>query len=178
MNYAQARSKFKNGDVVFFAGGKKNIIRHAITWFTNGPHYHVAIAFWARVGETKRLLISEATPDGYRVTNLSFYAARDMTVFRCPVPWGAIQGSVEGTNNVAYSFLDILVIGLHEKFGMPLPEASDVTIPGAASSCSVVVARLLKGAGATGIEIMVSPEKLLAQLSRHHDPVMKVVGKF
>lgn len=160
MNYYEARDQFQDGDIVFFSGGAKNPIRRAITWFTNSSYYHVGIAFWATIEGQRKLLLAESQPGGYRVVNLGFYKDRDMTVLSCPVPWNKIADEVvSNTGVVGYGFIDLALIGLHEKFGMPITDETD----GPGDACSVVVAKILKSAGLK-LRTMVSPQRLFDQL--------------
>lgn len=163
MNYRELRDQFKSGDVVFFSKGKKNIVRRLITWFTNGPHYHVGFVFWMLTDSgNSRLMLAESQPGGYRIINLSAYRDRGMTVFRCPVDWHLISERViESAGDVPYDFLDMALVGLHEKFGTPIP---NITGPG--EVCSVMVSKILQGAGMTGIVTMVSPQRLCEQLTK------------
>lgn len=170
MKYEDTRDLFRNGDVVFFSGGKKSLVRRAITWFTNGPIYHVGIAFWMNDGTDDRLMLAEAQPDGFRIINLSNYKDRDMTVFRSLVPWENIATVIsDSTGRVSYDFIDLLFIGLHEKFGMPIPNIS-----GPGEVCSVIVAKILSNAGVKGLDVMSSPMKLYKQFCRIERPLFKV----
>lgn len=163
MTYDEARDEFQNGDVVFFSAGKRNIVRRAICWFTRGKYYHVGIVFWvlADTGDA-RLMLAEAQPDGYRIVNLGFHNERNMCVFRDVVPWSAIGNTVlDRTGATDYSYMDLLYIGMHERFGVNIPaEAS-----GSGDVCSVVTSKILQFGGARGIETMVSPQRLFEQLS-------------
>jgi len=111
---------------VFFFNGEKNIVRSAISWFTRSPHYHVNIAFWMQGREgTERLMLAESQPGGFRLINLGFCRDRTMTVFERPVDWGLIRDTVVGTpGGVSYDFLDLFLIGMHERFGTPDRNAS------------------------------------------------------
>lgn len=160
MTYDEARDKFQDGDIVFFCNGKKNIIRRLITWFSNGPYYHVGIAFWATIGESRKLLLAEAQPGGYRIVNLAFYKDRDMTVLTCPVPWQRIADEVvNNTGVIGYGFEDLALIGLHEKFSMPISDKTD----GPGDACSVVVTKLLRHGG-LHIDTLLSPQRLFEKL--------------
>lgn len=160
MNYQEAREKFQDGDIVFFSNGRKNFVRRVITWFSNGPHYHVGIAFWATIDDQRRLCLAEAQPGGYRIVNLAFYKDRDMTVLTCPVPWKRIADEVVSSAGViGYGFSDLVLIGLHEKIGLPIPDKAD----GPGDVCSAVVAKMLRYGG-LNIATMVSPQRLLDSL--------------
>lgn len=171
--YNDARNLFKNGDIVFFFGGKLRWIHHLITWFTGGPHYHVGIAFWMtpHANAAPRLMLAEAQPGGYRIVNLSSYEARGMTVIRGIVPWSSIANRVvDSPGNIPYDNIDLALIGLHEKFGIRIPES----YTGVGEACSVIVAKILKAAGVDGLEVFVSPQRLLKQLVAICDPVFVV----
>lgn len=163
MNYETARSVIKSGDIVFFSGGSKNIVRHAITWFTRGELYHVGIAFWAEFENgSRRLMLAEGQPDGHRIINLSAYKDRDMTIVRIPQVWERVSESVlEEAGNLKYDLYDLLLIGLHERFGLPIDEK----MGGHGDVCSVAVSKAIQKAGVTGIETMVSPQRLFDQLT-------------
>jgi hypothetical protein len=169
VNYIEARDHFQNGDIVFFSYGVKSMVRRAICWFTGGPNYHVGIVFWADISGSPRLMLAESQPGGFRIVNLSFYVDRTMTVFRCPVPWEAIQEVViSSPGGVEYDFVDLALVGLHERFNMPLSPR----LGGVGEICSSMVARILNGAGMT-LTVLVSPERLLKQfLENKLDPYM------
>jgi len=172
MNYDDARELFKNGDIVFFAGGRRNLLRRLITWFTGGPHYHVGMAFWIHVdGDGPRLMIAEAQPDGFRIVNLSYYQDCDMTVHRCPMQWNDIARRVMNLpGHLQYDLIDLAMVGLQEKFGIPVRER----LTGEGEICSVVIAKVLREAGFRGVDIWVSPERLNRQLSRWQTPVFTI----
>lgn len=172
MNYAEARSFFKNGDIVFFRDGKKNLVRRLITWFSRGPYYHVGIAFWMTDGINDRLMLAESQPDGYRIISLSAYSDRGMMVVRNPIRWRDLSDRVIGSAGVvAYDFLDLLKIGLKERFGITLPSK----FTGVGEVCSVMVSKALRAAGFDGTEELVSPQKLFEALNAHR--VFSVQGK-
>lgn len=163
MKYQEARSHFKNGDIVFFSGGKRNWVRRLITWFSKGPMYHVGIALWMKTAcsDSPKLMIAESQPDGYRIINMGFYADRNMTVFRSPVAWERMVDNVmDSTGVVPYDFYDLAAIGMHERFNLPLPKRT-----GDGEVCSVMVAKLLHRSGYCGTDIMVSPQRLSEQLA-------------
>lgn len=171
MNYQAARDQIKSGDIVFFSGGKRGLTRRLIEWATKGPHYHVGIAFWMTDGINERLLLAEAQPDGYRIINLGAYQNMNMTVFRCPVPWGVIADRViNSAGTVHYGLFDLVFIGLHERYGLPLPKKQ----LGPGDVCSVITSKILQEAGMTGLETMVSPQRLLEQLSKRQAPALIV----
>lgn len=173
MNYKLRRPDFRNGDIIFFAGGEKTWVRRLISWFT-GRHYHVGIAFWGTIVDTEpRLLIAEALPSGFRIVNLGFYKDRDMVVFRCPNPatWSQIADTVlDSTGVVPYDFLDLTLVGMHERFGTPIPRR----VTGKGEICSVIVSKILQNVGVRGIGTMVSPQRLLEQLSKRRDPAFTI----
>ncbi len=170
-SYSEIRQLFKNGDIVFFSKGKKNLVRRAITWFTGGPFYHVGIAFWIELdhGE-KRLMLAEAQPDGFRIINLRFYNDRDMTVFSCPVDWAIIREAVTGAaGGVQYSLADLAMVGLHERFGTPISQR----FKSSGGVCSTIVADMLKTGGFANLEVIVSPQRLHDQfLENNFKPYM------
>lgn len=163
MIYEEGRLLFKNGDVVFFSSGRPNFVRSVIRWFTRGKFYHVGIAFWAFTADgPARLMLAEAQPDGFRIINLRSYSGRDMEVMRCPVAWSRISNSVVGpAGGIKYSLVDLLLVGMHERFGMKIPENHD----GTRGVCSVIVSRILQAGGETGLETMVSPMRLYQQMA-------------
>lgn len=141
---------------MFFSNGERSIIRRAICWFTRGPHYHVGIAFWVNAGGQRRLMLAESQPDGFRIINLSFYADREMTVFDCPVAWEKIQDQVVGSaGGIEYNFYNLALIGLHERFGLPVSQDNN----GISNVCSGVVAKILNGGGLS-LPTLISPQRL------------------
>lgn len=171
MKYDIARPLFRNGDIVFFHG--RGWMRKLVQWCTKGRYHHVGIAFWCNVGDIDRLLIAEAQPDGYRLVNLGYCEGQDLTVFRCPVDWDAIQNIViNSTGKVKYDFIDLILVGLHERFGLPIP--SRLTGPG--DICSVITAKILQSAGWKIDSTMVSPNKLANILAQNFKPAFEVEG--
>lgn len=139
---------------MFFFNGEKNIVRSAISWFTRSPHYHVNIAFWMQGREgTERLMLAESQPGGFRLINLGFCRDRTMTVFERPVDWGLIRDTVVGTpGGVSYDFLDLFLIGMHERFGTPIPAAWT----GTGEVCSVLISKILRPAEMP-LDVIASP---------------------
>jgi hypothetical protein len=175
MNYADARSLFQDGDVVFFSDGKTNLVRAVIRWFTKGSIYHVGIVVWMDAEEVggRRLMLTESQPSGYRMINLGFYADRSMTVMRCPISWKSVGSIViDHAGEVTYNFLDLLRIGLHERWGIPIRRKTG----GAGYVCSVIVSRILQLGGVTDIETMVSPQRLHDQLLLSTPVLFRVKG--
>jgi len=172
MDYQTARSLFKNGDLVFFSRGHWNIVRRLIVFFSKGKYYHVGVAFWAKIGDENRLMLIESQPGGLRIINMGFLEDRDMTVFRCPVDWDIISSEMlDSTGRISYDFVDVAMIGLHERFGVPISRK----ITGKGEVCSVYISKMLQKAGLTGIDTLVSPNKLCKQLEVFHPVAFEVV---
>lgn len=161
MKYSQIRDSIKNGDIAFFSGGHPSFIRRVIAWFSKGEIYHTGIAFWMIEGQHKRLMLAESQPDGFRIINLSAYQDREIAIIRTGIDWRLISEETIGSAGmVKYDFVDLVAIGLHERFGVPLPK-----ITGAGMVCSVIVAEILKGAGVKISSVMISPQRLFNELS-------------
>lgn len=164
LQYENTRKFFQDGDIVFFSGGDKTLIRKIICWFSKGEQYHVGIVFWMTVGNSRRLMLAESQPDGFRIINLGFYSSRKMTVFCCPVKWSDIQERVTGSaGGVDYDFLDMALIGMHERFGTPSPGAHT----GSGEVCSSIVARILNEGGMS-LQTLVSPQNLFDQFLKNN----------
>lgn len=153
----------KDGDIVFFSGGKKNTIRKLITWFSNGPNYHVGVAVNLNVCGKHMVGLIESHVDGPRVVNLDHYSERDVLIYRLPIDGKMLcKELLENLEFTKYRRSDLIVIGLMEKFGIkPIPRSKDGAV------CSVFVAEAIKKLDPKIDSVFISPQRLFEMISKH-----------
>lgn len=144
MNYADARSQIRTGDLI--AVRKRNGFLPTLTrLITRSPYTHTAIVVWSGSFEQPRLLVAEEKGSGACLTPLSQYADIDFDVFSAPrdtlisieeVIWATLGAPI------GYDFADLLRIAANRLIGWPLPAGDDVL-----RICSALSATLWLQAG-------------------------------
>ncbi|MFI5447742.1 hypothetical protein [Polaromonas sp. UC242_47] len=122
MNYVEARSHIKTGDLIALRtthGGFPALVR----WFTKSPYTHTAVALWM----CDRLMMIE-TRIVAGIVPMSQLGDTDFDVIRCPVAdpeYVFIEAfNILGTP-INYDFIDLLRIAARLKLGWKAPDADD-----------------------------------------------------
>ncbi len=158
LTYAEARDRIEDGDIIF-PRNSHNVGGKICQWFTNSPYFHVAIAFWIKDPRyNTKLCIVEEHMGGQRIVSLSAYSIYEMDIVKSPVPFSSYgEGLLDRTGYINYSYMDLIAIGLKEKFNYSWKNFSGEV-------CSEMVARVLRE---QGIELpdLISPAKLFNDLT-------------
>lgn len=118
MNYEDVRRMVFDGDLIAVRK-RHGLAAWAIRQFTGSPYTHTAIALWldggvwvAEMDSTKNVLVP-----------LSQYAGERFEVYRCPVNRAEVRAMLleHLRTRINYDWRDVLAIGLHHVFNLPLP---------------------------------------------------------
>ena len=160
--YDEARQVIKSGDIIFVKGRPHDIIEKVIMKATRSKFSHVCVAFWVNEcnGDFSRLLVVEAQGNtSRRITNLSFYADRDLVVVKAPKQWNDVRElALDKVSRASYGYIDALWVGTREwsqrvlRLNLPKFDFEGET-------CSEFVARLYDMD-----DVVVSPQKLYSNL--------------
>jgi hypothetical protein len=166
MTYAAAREQIKNGDIisVYSTFSLKEIFPLIVRIFTGSPVYHQAIAIWmtSPSGISRLMCVETHAKGGKRLIPLSYYEGKKFDV--TPLPAGADFKLMEpvmmaNVGSQPYAFSDLLVIGLHEFFGLPVKSNPDGEV------CSELVGEILVAGGLHITDTRVSPGRLKSTLA-------------
>lgn len=162
--YDEARQMIKSGDIIFVKGRPQDVVEKVIMKATRSKFSHVCVAFWVNEcnSEFSRLLVVEAQGNtSRRITNLSFYADRELVVVKSPKPWSEVRElALDKVSRANYGYIDALWVGTREwsqrvlRLNLPKLDFEGET-------CSEFVARLYDMN-----EVIVSPQKLYSNLIR------------
>lgn len=114
--YEQVRDIIQDGDVIFFHGDWSNPLHAVIMFFTCSPFSHCATAFWNESQTGRRLMVVESQGGSKRrMSPLSFYADRIMTIVPGLKPWGDVADFALGRIGEAeYSWSEAIYVGVRD----------------------------------------------------------------
>ena len=160
MNYTDARSLIKSGDLLSFKPNDTKFLHVLTQAVTKSEYYHSGVAVWITVDRVRRLFICEATRVGRRLVPLSIYSTHKFDVTECPVQFQDMEESLlERVGYVGYGFMDFVSIGVRNLFGVTLRDSKGEV-------CSEMVQKEYKKAGFNCQEYPYSPGELKDTLNR------------
>lgn len=165
--YDNARNLIKNGDIILVYRGGKGAMKlfHAlVNFFTGSPVYHTVVAMWmtSPSGTQKLMAIETNLIGGKRIVPLSIYSHLHLQVI--PLPSIAKFDPIEekGMARIGqqmYGFLDLIMIGMHEFFGLKLGDLRGQV-------CSELTSELWIEAGIPLLDTHISPGRLKLDLQK------------
>ncbi len=158
-SYDDIRSSIQDGDIIFIRGDR-TLGAKLVKFFTRSNYSHVAIAFWANMGNETRLMVVESQGGTKnRIINMSYYSEVDFDVVTSPKSWNSVVDvALARIGILQYSWMEAIYVGLRESllkyWGIKIPVMSF-----SGEICSEFVARVYGAA-----EIHVSPQLLWEEL--------------
>lgn len=161
-SYREGRDLIENGDILaFHTTAESPLGPKIVSLFTGYSIYHVGFAIWLYSTEgDRRLFIVEANKGNRQIIPLSLYAGERIDVFKCPVKFSKISSQMlDKIGYVKYSYFDLPIIWLRERFGIRLPNQQGEV-------CSEMIAKILEEADIRFENTLMSPGKLIEKLSQ------------
>lgn len=161
LSYQEAREKIETGDLIFMhrAGKGLRVVFHSlINFFTGSPIYHTGVAIWVTTpGGYRRLMVADIhAQGGRRLVPLSLFSISKMEVVKVPEYADLIKMEgymMERVGVMDYGFLDLIMVGLREFFGLPMKDTrGDV--------CSAYSAKIWIAGNVPLIDTLISPGRL------------------
>lgn len=114
-SYSEARNSINDGDIVFIRN-RQTLVSAVIRFFIRSKYSHAGFAFWAIIGEQKRLMIAEAQGGAHRrILNMSFYQADELDIIQAPKPWTSIvESALTKLGQVEYGWIEAYYVGIRE----------------------------------------------------------------
>jgi hypothetical protein len=164
MNYEEARLLIKDGDIIsiFRPKHKFSLFANTISFFTQSPIYHTAIAVWLgnELGD-KRLFVVEADLSNRRITPLSMYCGQEIHVLAIPeyVRFGFFSNELLAhVSQAKYGVIKAVEAGLKKYFLLPRISATG-------EICSELALRMWCIGGFKGFaETLLTPDQLEKRL--------------
>jgi hypothetical protein len=160
VTYTEGREQIRNGDILAFHTTKISPFGpKVVSFFTGSSIYHVGIAVWLYSSEgDRRLFIVEANKGNRQIVPLSLYAGERIDVYKYPVMFKKFSGKLlDSVGFVKYSYIDLPIIWLKEKFGIELRNQSGEV-------CSEMIAKMFDGTKFQLNTSLISPGKLIEDL--------------
>lgn len=163
MDYATAREIIKDGDIIFIKRRKDSI--NPFSWLTtkllHTRFYHVAVAVWMESDYgNRRLMVVEAHAGARRMVPMSLYSNHSMEVLRLKnLDFSKVADNlIENVGVINYGYLDFVMIGIKEIFGLPSRDNNGEV-------CSEMAAKMLIQGGYKKLsDSLVSPKKLYEEM--------------
>lgn len=162
LDFELGKRVIKDGDIVFLRD-VSGFIPACVRAVTESPYSHVFIAFWLDIGSERCLMAVEADElVGRQVISLDAYRREKMDVLCSPFVGDrnkTLAVLMEKAGVTKYSITDVLRVGLHERFGVPLKNNSG-------EICSEMVAKVLNRCSPHTVQpILLSPGALHTKLT-------------